>query len=101
MYKKALVSSSNIRRQADWGKSLEQQYTIQEMIFLIDIGASAGLHDIEYYKTIFDRILLSGDFTGIRAYIIELYSPPSIMCSGDVYPEQDYEGNRLQDVADL
>lgn len=99
--KKALVSSSNIRRQADRGVSLEQQYAIQAMNSLMDIGASAGLHNIEYYKTIFDKILLSGDFSGIRAYIIELDSPPSIMCSGGVFPEQDYEGNRLQDVANL
>ena len=99
--KRALVSGSNIRRQADRGKPLEQQYTIQEMNSLMAIGASAGLHDNEHYKSIFDGILLSADFSRIRAYIVELGSPPSVMCSAALFPEQDYEGNTLQDVADL
>jgi len=99
--KKALVSSSNIRQQADRGKSLEQQYTIQVWNSLIDVGASAGLRDIEYYKTMYDKVLLSGDFSSVRAYIIELDSSPPIMCSAGIFPEQDFEGNQLQDVADL
>ena len=95
------MSSSSIRRQADRGKSLEQQYTIQVRNSLIDIGASAGLRGSEYYKTVYDKVLLSGDFSSVRAYIIELDSPPPIMCSAGVFPEQDFEGNQLQDVADL
>ena len=98
--KRALVSGSDIRRQADRGKPLEQQYAIQERNSVIDTGASAGLHDITHYKSIFDEVLLSADFSRIRAYIVELDSPPSVMCSAALFPEQDYEGNTLQDVAD-
>ena len=99
--KRALVASSDIRRQTDRGKSLEQQDAIQKMNLLVDIGASAGLRNAEYYKRIFDKILLSGNFSGIRAYIVELGSLPPIMCSASIFPEQDFEGNELQDVADL
>jgi len=34
------------------------------------------LRDIEYYKTAYDEVLLSKVFTAIRAFIIELDSPP-------------------------
>ena len=99
--KKALVSSSNIRRQADRGKSIEQQYALQAKNLLMDTGASAGLRDIEYYKTMYDNVLLSGDFTSVCAYVIELDFSPPIMCSAGIFPEQDFEGNQLQDVANL
>jgi len=99
--KKALAASSNIRRQADRGKPPKQQQAIQKMNFFLNIGASAGLHDCKYYKKIFDKILLNSDFSDIHAYIVELSSPPPIMCSASTFPEQDFEGNKLQDVADL
>jgi len=98
--KKALVSSSNFRKEADRGKSIEQQLVIQMTSGFVDSGASQGLRDIEYYKTAYDEVLLSKDFTAIRAFIIELDSPPPIMCSGGLFPEQDFEGNQLQDLTD-
>jgi len=67
----------------------------------MDIGASAGLRDCEYYKTVYDKMLLSNDFNDIRAYIIELSFPPPIMCSAGTFPEQDFEGNVLQDLTNL
>ncbi len=99
--KRALVSSSDIRWQADLGRPLEQQYDIQAKNLLMDIGASAGLRDIGYYKTAFDKVLLSKDFSNVHAYIIELDNPPPIMCSGGIFPEQDFNGEELQDVADI
>ena len=99
--KKALVSSSDIRRQADRGKPLERQLAIQYMNALIDTGASAGLRDNEFYKKIYDNVLLSEDFSNVRAFIIELDSAPPVMCSAGIFPEQDFVGNQLQNVGDL
>jgi len=79
--KKALASSSNIRRQADRGKPLEKQLAIQYMNSLIDTGAFAGLRNSEHHKEMYDKVLLGGDFSSVRAYIIGLDSPPPIMCS--------------------
>lgn len=99
--KRALVASSDVRRQADRGKPLERQITIQYMNALIDTGASAGLRDNESYKKIHDDVLLSGDFSNVRAFIIELESAPPVMCSAGIFPEQDFAGNQLQNVGDL
>lgn len=99
--KKALASSLNIRRQADRGKTLEQQLAIQHMNSLINIGAFAGLSDSEHHKEMYDKVLLSGDFSNVHAYIIGLDSPPPIMCSAGLFPEQDFRGSQLQNIGDL
>ena len=94
--KRALVASSSLRRETDRGKPLDQQHAIQEKNTLLDVGASIGLRDLEYYKRKYDEILLSGDYSDIHAYMIELGCPPPIMCSAGIFPEWDFEGNKLQ-----
>ncbi|OFV93443.1 MAG: hypothetical protein A3H28_16545 [Acidobacteria bacterium RIFCSPLOWO2_02_FULL_61_28] len=59
------------------------------------------MRDTKYYKSEYDQILVQRQFEVIRAYIIEIDGPPTVMCSGGVFPEQDFEGNALQDLADL
>ena len=99
--KKGVVASSVIRRDADKGEPLHRQLEIQEMNSLMDIGASAGLSNTEFHKARYDEILLSGNFNDVRSFIIELAIPPPVMCSGALFPEQDYFGNQLQDICDL
>lgn len=99
--KRASASLSNLRRDTDRGKPFEQQLAIQGFNFYFDMGVNAGLRDIEHYKTIYDEILLYGDFSSVRAYIIKLDSPPPIMCSAGTFLEQDFEGNQLQDLDNL
>ena len=65
------------------------------------VGASAALNDNDYYKPLMDNILISGDFSAIRAYAIELSSPPPVMCSSSIYPYRDFDDNILQDIANL
>ena len=99
--KKALVSLSDTRKQIDRGKSPIEQQFIQHNSKLMDIGSTIGLDNIQYYKDIYDKVLLSKDFSCVRAYIIELDFPPPIMCSAGLFPEQDFEGNQLQDLYNL
>ncbi len=102
LYMKSLqVSLSNDRRQADRGRPLEQQFAIQSKNSWFDTGSAAGLNDSKYHKEMYDNILLSCNFSSVRGYVIELDSPPPIMCSGGTFPEQDFEGNQLQDLYDL
>lgn len=71
------------------------------MISATETGAVAGLRDCEYHKDTYDNILVSQDFNTVRAYIIELESPPPIIRSAGLFPEQDFEGNKLQDLYNL
>lgn len=99
--KKAQFSNLNFLHKADRGKSLQQQLAIQDMKRLAEKGSSTGLNDCEYHKTIYDKVFLSGDFSSVCAYVIELKEPPPIMCSGGLFPEQDFYGNQLQNLLDL
>ncbi len=99
--KRALVSSLDVTRQADRGKPQEQQQAIQLINSLMNIGASAALKNNDYYKPLMENILLSGDFSAISAYVIELDSPPPVMCSSSIYPYRDFNDNILQDIANI
>ena len=85
----------------DKGKTLAEQVQIQAMAQPLNIGLEAGARDTNYYKSIYDDILERRGFNTVRGYIIEFDTVPPVMCSGAVYPEQDFKGVELQDVADL
>lgn len=99
--KQAAASLSEVRRGADRGRPVSDQLAIQTFNFLHDLGLSAGVRDNRYYKSIYDDVFINRRFDDVRAYIIETDTAPPVMCSGGVFPEQDFEGNELQDISDL
>jgi hypothetical protein len=99
--KRAQATVSKSMRQMDRGKPIEQQLATQAFVSLYELGTSAGLRDLEYYKSIYDDCLLAKDFGSVRAYVIELNYAPPIMCSSSTFPEQDFSGNQLQDLMNL
>jgi hypothetical protein len=99
--KLAAVSLSKVRREADRGKPIQHQIAIQALTNPYELGLSAGLADIEHYKSIYDDVLINRRFDDVRAYILETGNVPPVMCSGGIFPEQDFEGNNLQDMENL
>jgi len=99
--KQAAFSLIEFRRELDRGKPLSHQIDIQTLNLLYELGLSAAVKDNEYYKRIYDDVLINRKFGDVRAYIVETENIPPVMCSGGVYPEQDFEGNKLQDICDL
>ena len=99
--KAAALSLTSLRHNSDRGSPVIDQATIQTFNFFHETGLRAGLRDIAHYKALYDEVLLSSRFVDVRAYIIEIDNAPPVMCSGGVFPEQDFEGTNLQDVADL
>ena len=95
------ASVARLRQQADRGRSKGEQSAIQRFLFSYNTGIAAGVRDTNYYKSKYDQILVQRQFDVVRAYIIEIDGPPTVMCSGGVFPEQDFEGNVLQDLSDL
>jgi len=74
---------------------------IQALAFMMDIGVRAGVRDNEYYKKIYDSVLVTRQFGQVRSYVVQLENAPDVMCSGGVFPEQDFEGKELQDVGEI
>ena len=91
-------SAALARNHRDKGKPLEQQIKIQECYQVYQPAIEAGLRKLNHYKSISDGMLERQNFDAIQAYIIEFEEPPPVMGSGGFYPEQDFEGVKLQSV---
>ena len=99
--KRAATRLQGLYRDKDKGKTPAEQGQIQSMAQLHNIGLKAALQDTDHYKSLYDGLLESREYKTVRAYIIEFETAPPVMCSGAVYPEQDFGGVKLQDVADI
>ena len=98
---RAAIALSGLRQSLDKGKTLAEQMLIQANVHEFEIGLAARQRDINRWKVLYDGILESRGFAPVRAYIIEFEHPPPVMCSGAIWPEQDFVGANLQDGADL
>jgi hypothetical protein len=85
----------------DRGKAIPEQVTIQTTMNALAVGYHASMRDIEQHKQQFDSMLVARDYSGIRAYIVTFDSVPDILCSGAIYPQCDFSGQKLQDLGDL
>ena len=61
-------------------------------------GTRKGVADLASHKADYDRILLRGDYRDVRAHVVELSQPPSVMCSGGIVPEHTFDGEKLIDI---
>ena len=99
--KQAAVKNIELLQELDRGRSLEEQMYLQSFKTAMGTGLTTGYRDLQKNKIVCDRMLERKQYDDVRAYIIEFESPPPVMCSGSVLPEQDFDGNVLQDLGDL
>jgi hypothetical protein len=100
-FKKRTAEAIDDLKGMDRGKSVRAQEQIQQFLQVYETGTNAGLRDIGKHKSQFDEALVNGDVTIYHYYIIDLVEPPSIMCSGGVFPDYDFQGTQLQDLLNL
>ena len=96
--KRASVDNLDLFQDLDKGWSVEEQIHFQSTNQALSLGARTGYRDIVSHKSDYDQILLKGRFEDVRGYVIEFATPPSLMCSGSIFPEQDFSGAVLQDL---
>ncbi len=89
-----------LHREGDRGLGLAYQRELQELIQEYEDGTRLAIRDFRHYKALYDSILQSQCFEGIRGYVIEFTTPPPVMCSGAIFPHQDYNGVKLQNFED-
>ncbi|BAH40766.1 MAG TPA: hypothetical protein DGD08_18205 [Gemmatimonas aurantiaca] len=99
--KERQLESLEIARQGDKGRSLEEQFGLQEYVLLMRLGMETSLRDLRRHKSRFDADLLARDFAEARYVAVELDVPPDLMCSGFVQPHYTFDGERIQDLSDL
>lgn len=99
--KSAAIKNSDIHRDADKGKPLLLQQRIQEFLRLHRIGLEAGIKNVRRYKDKFDEMLEGEDYSPLKSYVVEISDAPDVMCSGCIYPDRDFVGNKLQEISDI
>ena len=61
-------------------------------------GTRQGATDLASHKREYDEALLGADYSRLRAHVMELSDPASVMCSGGIIPEHTFTGERLLDL---
>ncbi len=97
----AIEINTRMRGKIDRGKDPKGQIYINDMITASRIGLDAGLRDLKYHKSEFDKILSSKNFSTVKSYQIYIDGPPPVMASGCIMPEYDFEGNNIQELGDV
>ena len=59
-------------------------------------GTTKAKSDMESHKLEYDHALLAQEYDAVKAYVVELSRPPPVMCSGGIFPEHTFNGERLQ-----
>ena len=100
-FKERQLESLDIAGRADKGRSVTDQAYIQERIFLSSLGPEQRSVISGTTKSLYDRDLLSHDFSEVRYVAIQLDCAPDLMCSGIVQPHYTFDGRQIQDLAEL
>lgn len=61
-------------------------------------GIALSIKDINSLKPLMDKMLEESDYSKLKALVLEFDDPLPFMLSGAVYPEQDFDGNLLQQL---
>jgi hypothetical protein len=95
------LETAHLGREADKGRPLYTQFSIQEFLRLHRTGVESAIFDLEHHKALFDADLLARDFNRIRYVAIHLDRVPDLMCSGETQPAYTFDGIKIQDLADV
>lgn len=99
--KQAVSDLAPYLRTLDRGRNIGFQRLLQNQLSQLSSGTEAGLRDIKQCKSEYDAALLSKDDSQAFYYVINFSDTPDIMCSGGQFPEIDFNGKSLQNLADL
>lgn len=75
---------------------LNERVAIQSYISTYESVGNLALSNLEFHKSDYDQVLLSGTYSDIRCYVLRLKDTPDVLCSGILYPESDFQGRCIQ-----
>jgi hypothetical protein len=99
--KQQSLNSVPVMKGFDRGKEPPHQAMMQTMLTALEGAYQASVRDSETHKQQFDSMLLSRDYSALRAYVVTFEDVPEILCAGGIFPECDFAGNALQYLGDL
>jgi hypothetical protein len=85
----------------DRGKALPQQLQIQTAMDAHANGYDVSMRDMNAHKHQYDAMLAAHDYSDMRGYVVTFENTPDVLSAGALYPECDFAGRILQNLADL
>ncbi|HJQ24672.1 MAG TPA: hypothetical protein VKA60_12210 [Blastocatellia bacterium] len=99
--KRARVEHISSIRTFDKGAPVEKQIWWMAQVSAMERGERSSLRHLERYKSIYDHCLLTEDYVEVQYYVIRIGCTPDFVCSGCVFPDYDFSGNKLQTLTNL
>jgi len=99
--KQETTKTAELLRQADRGRNIADQISIQMNANAYGFGIDLALKELNSIKANMDDMLKNKNFLNVNHCVIELASPPKILVSASTQPEFDFNGNRLQDFGNV
>ena len=93
------LDSWPLLQDADTGVSPALQALYQSMLGSVNHSAGTGLDDMLTTKAAFDDRLVRQDYSDTGYYVVRFDQTPDVMTSFAIFPEMDFQGNQLQDLA--
>lgn len=83
----------------DRGLSVEDQMKMQEFLSISASGAQSGLSRLVDCKAKLGTVLMTSSYEDVSFYTLLLNRTPEIVATGSIYVEYDFDGARLQPLA--
>lgn len=100
--KRSMVEHLASIKSFDKGADLAKQIWWQHFVSTIERGEQSSLRHLERYKlSSYDPCLISDNYSNVHYYIIRIGAVPDFLCSGTVFPDYDFFGQRLQKLTNL
>lgn len=96
--KRALLSATYLKENADKGKDFDSQVAIQHTLSSLIYGIEMGIKDGEFWKNSYDNFYLNKNYENYHYLAIETKSPLPVCGCGSFHIDYDFEGNLLQDL---
>ncbi|MGA0600811.1 hypothetical protein ACO2Q3_08915 [Caulobacter sp. KR2-114] len=97
--KMAAISSMQLALAgADAGRPFEEQAAIQQLVSARLTGLQMGLADAQRWKAKLDKAYLSGDYSGVRMYVVEFDCGLPLVATGAFFPTHTFDGRPLQNL---
>ena len=96
--KKTSASLKPLQIEVSERLTFPQREQAREVTENFHYGVGLGVRDGQAEKDRLDSMLSDGNYESMNGYVIELDELPPIMCTFAFAPEQDFAGNKLQDL---
>lgn len=98
--KEAQRQSLGLTQDSGRGRSPGEQRGIQKLVSQMSKGTMAGADDAARHKLAYDAVLLAGDYSTVRSYVVVLDRIPTVMCSGGLFPSECFDASVAQNLMD-